>query len=201
MRAHGWMAGAAVALVVGASPAAAQVPGPPAGVKSCTVTDSQQPRQALLAFANSLRVRDTTHEGGAHHANLTLSNPRRIGPEAIVWPVENINQLEYLSQGRAGTVVAKVWVDPAFTDPETGRKGYEPLSLPPGVSYIMMCEEGGNYSALIIPENDDEPLRTKSVSFYKISEQFPTARARFKAAHSETICVTCKLYGWCEIDD
>jgi hypothetical protein len=201
MHAHGWAAGVAVALAVVVSPTVAQVPGPPAGVKSCTETGSTQPRQALLGFANSLKVRDTTHEGGAHHANLTLSNPRRIGPEAIVWPVENINKLQYLSEGRAGTVVAKVWVDPSFTDPETGKKGYEPLNLPPGISDIMMCESGSNYSARIIPEDGNEPLRTRSVSFYPVSEQFPTARARFKAAHSETICLSCKLYGWCEIDD
>ena len=201
MRGHGWMTGVALALFVAGSPVAAQVPGPPAGVKSCTETGSTQPREALLGFANSLKVRDTTHEGGAHHANLTLSNPRRIGPEAIVWPVENINQMQHLSEGRAGTVVAKVWIDPSFTDPETGAKGYEPLSLPPGVSYIMMCENGSTYSALIIPEDASEPLRTRAVSFYKVSEQFPVALARFKAAHSETICLSCKLYGWCEIDD
>lgn len=200
MRGHGWIAGVGVALLV-AAPAVAQVPGPPAGVKSCTETGSTQPRQALLAFANGLTVRDTTHEGGAHYANLTLSNPRRIGPQGIVWPVENINRMAHLSEGRPGTVVAKVWIDPSFTDPETGKKGYEPLSLPAGISYIMMCESDSTYTALIIPEDANEPLRTKSVSFYKVDEQFPTARARFKAAHSETICLSCKLYGWCEIDE
>ncbi len=179
------------------------VGGPPAGVRSCT--DNGQPRAAILGYANSLRFRSLDHDGGGHRANLTIEDAqgRRVGPVATVQPVDRINEMASLSQGRAGTIVARVYVDPEFTDPVTNQKGFAPRNLPPGESFIMICEETtgqtSNYTALIIPADENEPLRTRPVMFYSISDQLPSARARFQAGSSEVICVSCKARGWCEV--
>jgi hypothetical protein len=179
------------------------VSGPPAGVLGCT--DIGQPRAAILGYANSLRFRSLDHDGGGHRANLTIEDAqgRRVGPVATVQPVDRINEMASLSQGRAGTIVAKVVVDPDFTDPVTNQKGFAPRNLPPGESFIMICEETtgqtSNYTALIIPTDTNEPLRTRPVVFYSISDQLPSARARFQAGSSEVICVSCKARGWCEV--
>lgn len=208
-----WFGLTGVGLLVGAtlsgSPVEAQVGGPPAGVRTCTDVSSQQPRAAILSWANSLRVRDTTHAGGGHQANLTFDNPRRIGPAAAVWPVDGVNRMPALNrdengQGRVGTLVARVWVDPSFQDAANNNaRGYAPLDMPPGYSWIMMCEEtsGGTttYTALIIPEDASEPLRSRAVRYFDISDQLPTARARFQKANSEKLCVSCKVRGWCEM--
>jgi len=179
------------------------VGGPPAGVQGCT--NLGQPRAAILGYANSLRFRSLDHDGGGHRANLTIEDAqgRRVGPVATVQPVDRINEMAGLSRERAGTIVARVYVDPEFTDPVTNQKGFAPRNLPPGESFIMICEETtgqtSNYTALIIPTDDNEPLRTRPVMFYSISDQLPSARARFQAGSSEVICVSCKARGWCEV--
>ncbi len=181
------------------------VPGPPPGVRGCT--DTGQPRAAILGWANSLRIRDMTHDGGGHRANLTFENAqgqRRIGPVATVQAVNQVNEMENLSgPGRAGTIVARVWVDPDFTDPVTDQKGFAPRGLPPGESFIMICEDDtgptASYTAMIIPTDANEPIRTRPVVYYSITDQLPAARARFQAGSSEVICVSCRVLGWCEI--
>ncbi len=201
-----WVACGVGALLFLAGPAVeAQVGGPPAGVRGCT--DNGQPRAALLRWANSLQLRDTTDHGAGHRANLTLENAqgqRRIGPEATVRPVDRVNEMTSLSgPGRPGTIVAMVWVDPTFTDPETNEKGFAPRGLPPGESFIMICEETRGqtttYTALIIPRDDAWPLASRPVRYYGIPDGVNTARARFQAGSSEVICVSCKVNGWCEI--
>jgi hypothetical protein len=172
-----------------------------------TCTDTGQPRAAILGWANSLRYRPLDHNGGGHTANLTIEDAqgKRVGPVATVQPVDRINEMASLSgAGRAGTIVAKVNVDPGFTDPVTNQKGFAPRGLPPGESFIMICEETTGttttYTALIIPTDSSEPLRTRPMVFYPISDALNTARARFQAGSSEVICVSCKALGWCEIE-
>lgn len=180
------------------------VPGPPAGVLGCT--DTGQPRAAILGWANSLPFRSLDHNGGGHRANLTIEDDqgRRVGPVATVQPVDRINEMASLSgRGRVGTIVARVWVDPEFTDPVTEQKGFAPRGLPPGESFIMICEETTgqttSYTALIIPTDDSEPLRNRPVVLYPITDALNTARARFQAGSTEVICVACRVLGWCEI--
>ena len=196
----------ALLFFAGTSTAEAQgdpVAGPPAGVQGCT--NLGQPRAAILGWANSLRFRALDHDGGGHRANLTIEDAqgRRVGPVATVQPVDRINEMASLSQGRPGTIVARIYVDPEFTDPVTNQRGFAPRNLPPGESFIMICEETtgqtSNYTALIIPSDENEPLRTRPVMFYTISDQLPSARARFQAGSSEVICVSCKVRGWCEV--
>jgi len=180
------------------------VAGPPAGVRGCT--DLGQPRAALLGWANSLRYRALDHNGGGHRANLTIEDAqgRRVGPVATVQPVDRINEMSSLSgPGRVGTIVARVNVDPNFTDPVTNQKGFAPRGLPPGESFIMICEEttgqSTGYRALIIPTDANEPLRNRPVVLYPITDALNTARAVFQAGSSEVICVSCKVQGWCEV--
>lgn len=196
----------ALLFFVGTSTAEGQgdpVGGPPAGILGCT--DSGQPRAALLGYANSLRFRSLDHDGGGHRANLTIEDAqgRRVGPVATVQPVDRINEMAGLSRGRAGTIVARVYIDPAFTDPVTNQKGFAPRNLPPGESFIMICEETTGqstaYTALIIPTDSNEPLRNRPIVFYPISDALNTARAVFQAGSSEVICVSCKVQGWCEV--
>jgi len=204
-----WVAGGfgALLLFAGTTTAAAQgdpVAGPPAGVQGCT--NLGQPRAAILGWANSLRFRALDHNGGSHRANLTIEDAqgRRVGPVATVQPVDRINEMASLSgPGRVGTIVARVYVDPAFTDPVTNQKGFAPRGLPPGESFIMICEETTGqttgYAALIIPTDNAEPLRSRPIVFYPISDALNTARAVFQAGSSEVICVSCKARGWCEV--
>jgi len=185
----------------------AQVGGPPPGIRGCT--DTGLPPASMLAWANSIRsqFRSMDHNGGGHRANLTFEDAqgnRRIGPVATVQPVDGVNDMANLSgQGQVGTIVARVWVDPEFTDSVTGQKGFAPRGLPPGESFIMICEETTgqttSYTALIIPTDADEPLRSRPVRYYTIADSLNTARARFQAGSSEVICVSCRANGWCEI--
>ena len=182
----------------------AQVGGPPAGVRGCT--DTGQPRAAILGWANSLRFRALDHNGGGHRANLTIEDDqgRRVGPEATVQPVDRINEMASLSgEGRAGTIVARLYVDPTFTDPVTNQRGFAPRGFPPGESFIMICEatteQETTYTALIIPTDANEPLRNRPVQYYPISDGLNTARARFQAGSTEVTCVSCKVNGWCEV--
>ncbi len=204
--ANTWVACAVGALLFLASSALeAQVGGPPAGVRGCT--DTGQPRAALLGWANSLRFRSLDHNGGGHAANLTIDDSlgKRIGPAATVQPVDSVDRMTRLSRpgGRAGTIVAMVYVDTTFTDPLTGQKGFAPRGLPPGQSFIMICEETTGptttYTALIIPTDGAWPLTSRPVDYYDIGDGLNTARARFQAGSSEVICVSCKLNGWCEV--
>ncbi len=87
-------------------------------------------------------------------------------------------------------------------DGRTAR-AYAPLDLPPGMSWIMMCEEtsGGatTYTALIIPEDQSEPLRSRAIRYFTIPDALPESRARFQNGNSERLCVSCKVQGWCEM--
>ena len=157
----------------------------------CDITQDKAP---LIDFAQRLVYRGLGHQnGGGHRANLTFDGPpRRLGPEATVWPVRNAHKNPHLKDGR---IVAKVWIGPG---------GYPPLHLPPDTSWVMICEDDSTtpatFTAMIIPfVNEPLRLHTPVVVFRGNSKSH--AQARWQSGTQEHLCISCRKYGWCELQD
>jgi len=165
-------------------------------------TDTSQPVGPLLALAQAT-VFDN-HRDATGYQRLTVKRPGRpdleLGPEGWIYPADNSiqhndNALE------DGKIVAKIEIGP---DPG-GDQGYAKLSLPPGTSYVAICRTGpGNsprYTALIIPEDLSQGLRTHRVRWHRAHPKGRAhARARWQYDPTDDkACMTCSRTGWCEL--
>ncbi len=183
---------------------------PPLTVQGITVgCDLTLNRDSLVAFAQTrLRYRGLGHQnGGGHRANLRLETrgPARLGPaNATVWPVVNGHN----SSDPDGRIIARVWIDPTFQDAAsptgTGLRGYFPLDLPPDTSWVMICKDPTTptgWTSLIIPFLRSEALRLHQPTDVLVGDGKKHAEARWQASSQEHLCVSCKRYGWCELQD
>ena len=62
----------------------------------------------------------------------------------------------------------------------------------------MICEDNtgqtASFTAMIIPTDANEPIRTRPVVYYSITDQLTAARARFQAGSSEVLLGDCCVF-------
>ncbi|HEU5217628.1 MAG TPA: hypothetical protein VFU23_03165 [Gemmatimonadales bacterium] len=143
---------------------------------------------------------------------LTLANGETLGPLARVWAEPNaylndpVDLLPAeLGRGRAGRIVARIWVDPV--EPA----GYEPLGLPPGVSWLWIDSletREGTLRGAIIPENG-APVRIRRLRWIRSApSRFGTqpdwinhSVARWiYGSGGESLAVSCAMLAECRLE-
>jgi hypothetical protein len=200
---------------------------PPPPFSAADVTAASQ-RDQLLAYAASLDYDEETHRASDERFLTildtvtvdTVIGPRRtitfrplspprvrklVGPRAKIVPERRayLNSVGDLGPGR-GRIVARVYVDSAFRAPN-GARGYPPLNLPPGLSYLWidgLGARGDTARVLIIPADPQLGVREGQVrytSVRRVWETYARAAWRFSFGPNDPDCfnVTCP-FGCCD---
>lgn len=201
-------------------------PPPPPGL-----TDPTNPQQLTLAvqYGNSLSFDSVTHRAaderfltildtvtidtvirGSRVEFRPLSAPRvrkLVGPRAKIVPqtLAFRNDIGDISPG-AGRIVARIYVDPTYQAPN-GARGYPPLNLPPGLSYLWIDSlRGDSARVVIIPAGPDGPqlgVRLGRVHYHTelrpVWETYSRAAWRFSFEPNDPDCynITCP-WGCCD---
>lgn len=184
--------------------AGAGTPAPPT-----SITDPRTQVAEARAYARSLDF-DTSHAAWDQQW-LTVKDSagnRISGPLARILP-ERRSHLNYRSNLRGigrgkGRVVARIWVQPDYRDPD-GNAGYAPLHLPPGLSYVWIDSLVGDSAAraLIIPDDEQYAVGDNRVTFRThLLSQFFGNRAWARWTHDpqdEHAWDWCEKHGCCEM--